>query len=689
MSVRARTNREWLDHLQLLEKYGRLAYYQTMQPVNFDQSPEAVAAIWETFMPTGTLPPETAALLDPVVLGSWRRCISRFNPQSRPRMASISSQALSSILRAQQELITVAMPFMEDIHQFTEGSGYAVILTDGAACVLVVIGDIASIRVVAEVGLQQGVYWSEDNVGTNALGMVLNQAMPVQIMGAEHYFSLFHNLISAAAPIHDVRGRVIGVLGMVGPLSRAGGHTLGVVMSGARAITNQLQANWHLEESNRRLSELNTVLGAIDEGVIVWNGNGEVMHVNQQAGDILRINPRAVVGRPLLDVVSFPADLVEIIENGGELHGVEIVLQVQRRPTRCLVTLQPVQESAARPAGYVALLSPTEHVRRIAQSQFVTQTSLTLDDVQAESAVMRQVIRQARVAARGTAPVLIGGEGGAGKNLLARAIHNEGERAERPLVDINCQAIPHELMAREMLGQEKDATTHGQISKFELADGGTLLLDQVEGLTLELQSALLHIIETGHVMRLGSSHPIPVDVRIIAATTTDLEQLVAQGSFLPHLYYRFGVFHLELPPLRERVEDLPLLAERFLARQSRDNQPKTIDPQAMEILMRYPWPGNVRELESVLERAMSQSRGDAICPADLPDVVRRGRVLMPASSHAQPIMSVTDAEREAILRAGWACGGRVTEMAVMLGIGRSTLWRKLKRHNLTPAVFKN
>ncbi len=243
-----------------------------------------------------------------------------------------------------------------------------------------------------------------------------------------------------------------------------------------------------------------------------------------------------------------------------------------------------------------------------------------------------------------------------------------------------------------MLGQEKDATTHGQPSKFELADQGTLLLDQVESLSLELQAALLHIIETRHVMRLGSSHPIPVDVRIIAATTADLEALVAQGSVLPHLYYRFGVFHLELPPLRDRVEDIPPLAERFLhaCMRTRDNQRQwTINPEAMDILLRYPWPGNVRELESVLERAMSQSReGEIVCPADLPDMVRKGRVIMPASNHAQPVMSVTDAEREAILRAGWACDGRVTEMATMLGIGRSTLWRKLKRHNLTPAIFK-
>ncbi|MEZ4518114.1 MAG: dihydroxyacetone kinase operon transcriptional regulator DhaR [Chloroflexota bacterium] len=578
---------------------------------------------------------------------------------------------------------------MEDIHQFTEGSGYAVVLTDGAICVLVVSGDPMAVEAVTMMGLQQGTYWSEDNVGTNALGLALNQAMPVQIVGAEHYFRLFHNWVTAGAPIHDVRGRIIGVLGMVGPITRASSHTLGLVMSGARAISNQLQANWYLGEANRRLSEMNTVLGAVDEGVIVWNESGEVTHANQQAGEILRINPRTVVGRPLLDVVSLPADVVEVIESGGELHGAEIVLQVRRQPTRCLITLQPVQESAAWPVSYVALLNPIEHVRRIAQSQFGAQTSLTIDDVQAKSALMRQVIRQSRVAARGTAPVLIHGEGGVGKNLLARAIHNEGERAGKPFVDINCRAIPHELMTREILGQEKDATTHGQPSKFELADGGTLLLDQIESLSLELQSALLHVIETRHVMRLGSSHPIPIDVRIIAATTADLEELVAQGSVLPHLYYRFGVFSLELPPLRDRVEDIPLLAERFMLRHAaRENRPISIDDEAMEILLRYPWPGNVRELESVLERAATQSHEGVIHSADLPEAIRRGRVLISAAPHAQPVMSVADAEREAILRAGWACEGRVTEMATMLGIGRSTLWRKLKRHNITPDVFK-
>jgi len=284
---------------------------------------------------------------------------------------------------------------------------------------------------------------------------------------------------------------------------------------------------------------------------------------------------------------------------------------------------------------------------------------------------------------------LFQGEGGVGKNLLARAIHNDGPRAGKPFIDINCRAIPHELMTREILGHEQDIHTRGQPSKFELADGGTLLLDQVENLTFELQAALLHVIETRHVTRLGSSMPIPVDVRIIAATAANLEDLVSQGSFLSHLFYRFGVFKILVPPLRERVEDIPLLAERFLARQAaHSGQTIWIEDETVRFLGRYPWPGNVRELESTLERAMSQSRDNVIRPSDLPEMVRNGRVLTGRHPLAQPVISVDEAEREAILRAGWACNGRVTEMSRLLGIGRSTLWRKMKRLNISPVIFK-
>ena len=660
-----------------------------MLPADIDTRNEAIREAWRSFTATGRLDAIEAARMDPAVVRSWRRCVNRFNPLVRPRVAPINPGALSSIMRAQLDLITIATPFIEDIHQFTEGSNYAILLADGAGCVLLVGGDPEAVAHATALGFHQGTYWSENNAGTNALGLVLLEAMPMQVIGAEHYFDFLHQTVTAAAPIHDVHGRIIGLLGMIGALESPSFHTLGLVMSAARAIGNQLQANWYLEEANQHLSQVNTILGAITEGVIVWNQEGEIHHVNEHAANILQINPRNVLGRPLGDVLRLPAELIAAIDDGVELHDVELGLQVDGRDVRAVITLRPIYEAGPQPAGYVALLNPIAHVRQIAQQQYGTQTNLSLEDVQADSAAMRRVVRQARTAARGTAPVLIMGEGGVGKNRLARAIHNDGPRANKPFIDINCQAIPHELMVREILGAEQDTNTRGQPSKFELADGGTLLLDQIETLSLEIQAALLHVIETQHVTRLGGSVPIPVDVRIIAATLSNLEDLVTQGSFIPHLFYRFGVFRVEVPPLRERVEDIPLLAERFLARHTaRANRAVWIEDEAVRFLSRYPWPGNVRELESALERAMNQARDGIIRPSDLPEMVRNGRVLSGRHPLAQPVISVDEAEREAILRAGWACNGRVTEMARMLGIGRSTLWRKMKQLDLSPKTFK-
>ena len=661
-----------------------------MLPTGFNVPPETVTRIWRTFTETGRISADDAALIDPAVVRSWRRCIVRTNPLADFRPQPINPTALASIVRGQQDLITIATPFIEDIHQFTESSDYAILLADGAGCILAIGGDSHALDKASSLGFRAGTYWSEGTAGTNALGLVLQEATAIQIVGAEHYFRVLHGIVTAGAPIHDVRGRIIGVLGMVGSVETATSHTLALVMAAARAVGNQLQANWSLEEANQHLSEVNTIVGAITEGVIVWNQKGEIRQLQAQAGDKIRTNPRAAVGRALADVLALPGEVREAIEQGDELADVELTLPMAGRDVRCMLTLRPIFEAGPLPVSYVALLSPIEHVRQIAQQQYGAQTTLSIEDVQAVSGAMRRVVRQARTAARGLAPVLVRGEGGVGKNLLARAIHNDGPRAGGPFSDINCQAIPHELMPREILGHEQDTNTRGQPSKFELAEGGTLLLDEIENLSLELQAALLHVIETRHVMRLGSSTPIPVDARIIATSTANLEDLVAQGSFLSHLYYRFGVFKIDVPSLRERVEDIPLLAERFLARQTaRESRAMWIEDEAVVTLGRYPWPGNVRELESVLERAMSQCRDGVIRATDLPEAVRDGRVLSGHYPLARPVISVGEAEREAILRAGWASRGRVTEMVRLLGIGRSTLWRKMKALDISPATFKS
>ncbi|MDQ7031047.1 MAG: sigma 54-interacting transcriptional regulator [Ardenticatenia bacterium] len=446
--------------------------------------------------------------VDPVVHRSWRRCRLRFNPHVTPHIVRANPVVLNHICLTYADLIAVARPFMEDIHQFVEGSGYVVLLTDNTGCIVDLLGDPSALRSLADVGIEQGIYWSEGLMGTNAIALALVEAMPVQITGSQHFFHAHHGLTCSAAPVHDARGRIIGVLAMAGRAETAHPHTLAIVMAAARAITNQFQTDMYLQEANRRLAELNSVFGAISEGVLSWNSDGIITHINHQAGLILGVVPRAVLGRRLSDVVELPERLLNADLAGGGVRDVEATLRVVNGvPVDCLVSLQPVCEGQERVIGCILTLRPIERVRRLVHRLVGARATFTLNDVLGQSPAMQRVRHQARLAAKGQAPVLLRGEPGVGKTPLAQAIHNESMRATGPFITLNCRAIPHELMVSEFLGYEggafSGAVAEGRPSKFELADGGTLYLEEIDALSLEMQAALLQTINTGHVLRLG------------------------------------------------------------------------------------------------------------------------------------------------------------------------------------------
>ncbi|MCA9920951.1 MAG: PTS-dependent dihydroxyacetone kinase operon transcriptional regulator DhaR [Anaerolineales bacterium] len=661
-----------------------------MQPSSYPIEFGILRNYWRQFVQNGEISVIDTTPLDPAVYSSWQRCKPRVDPYKTVRPTILKGGALGTLLRSHSELMSMAIPFMEDMHQFMEGSDSAILITDGSGCVLAMEGDAAAKSMVQARDLGVGAYWSEGSLGTNALGISLLTTMPMQVVGAEHYFQQFHDLTTTAAPIHDVNGRNIAIIAVVNLALKSTSHTLSLVMAVARAISNQLQANLYLAEANHHLTELRTILSTMTEGVIAWNADKIVTHVNKQAGKLLEVTAASALGQPIGKVIKLPRLLQDAVDNYTELHDVElsIALAEGARRENVLVSLHVIAGFTAS-SGQILMLRPIEQVRRIVHQQVGSNAMLKLDDVLALSPSMRPVLRQARIAARGNAPVLLQGEGGVGKNHLARAIHNAGDRASHPFIAIDCHALPRELLMSELLGYGQDAEQNERPSKFELVNGGTIFLDRVENLSMEMQSALLHIVETGHVLRLGSFYPVSVDVRIIVATSANLADAVAAGTFLSHLYYRFGVFHLKIPPLRERVEDVPLLVERFLSRLSKAQGKQVhLTDSAFSVLHHYPWPGNVRELEMVLERAIYLSQDGRIDVVHIPEVVRNGRVVTGSYPDAQPVLSASEAEREAILRAGWANKGHVTEMAKQLGIGRTTLWRKMKRHNITTESFK-
>jgi two-component system response regulator AtoC len=333
-------------------------------------------------------------------------------------------------------------------------------------------------------------------------------------------------------------------------------------------------------------------------------------------------------------------------------------------------------------------------INRILEMQTVRARCASLEDrcrqehqeIIGTSAAIRKIFTMLSQIAPSDSTVLISGESGTGKELAANALHKDSLRADKPYIRINCAAIPEGLLESEFFGHEKGAFTGAyakKLGRFELADGGTLLLDEIGDLPLGLQAKLLRVLETGECERLGSTRTTKVDVRLLCATAKDLKQEVEEGRFRQDLLYRLSVIPLHMPPLRERVEDIPLLVSHFLHEFSRKRGiPLTLSDEAMQCLLSYDFPGNVRELKNIIERVSVLSAGPVISLEDLPGDLqnpKNGRAVSPLLPLAE---CMARTEKQFIIGALTHSGNNRTKAAAVLGISRKNLWEKMKLHRI-------
>ncbi len=328
----------------------------------------------------------------------------------------------------------------------------------------------------------------------------------------------------------------------------------------------------------------------------------------------------------------------------------------------------------------LAIRRGLEQRRRAASAPAAAGRTPELTSIVGRSRPMLEVYKLIAMVAQARTTVLVVGESGSGKELVARAIHDQGPRAQKPFLAVNCAALPEPLLESELFGHVRGAFTSAVADKrglFEEASGGTLFLDEIGDMSPPLQSKVLRVLQEQEVRRVGEATGTKVDVRVITATNQRLKALVDAGRFREDLYYRLNVVAIEIPPLRDRPGDLPLLVDHFLAKHARaaGRAAPTLAPEAMEILKRYPFPGNVRELEHALERAVTLSKRPVILADDLPDAIR--------SFTAARLPSLTDVERAHIERVLRETGGNRQAAAEILGIDRTTLWRKIKQYGLT------
>lgn len=477
-----------------------------------------------------------------------------------------------------------------------------------------------------------------------------------------------------------------------------GGNTVGAIAI-FQDLTDLEQVAAELESVRTLQHTLRTVLDIAYDGIVVVDKEGYITFFNQSLAEFFGLEPRDAIGRHVTGVL-----------DNSRLHivartGVPETSQLQQvGGSYYVVSRLPIVENG-RVVGAVGkmMFRNLEEIRELArrmdnlenQLSFYREelqkkggTSYTLDSIITVSPAMMQLKREAMQAARGISTVLIRGGSGTGKELFAQAIHAASPRREGPFVKVNCASIPEHLLESEFFGYDPGAFTGarrgGKPGRFELAHGGTIFLDEIGDMSSSLQAKLLRVLQDRAFDRVGGTHPIQVDVRVVAATNRDLEDMVAGGAFREDLFYRLNVIVLTIPPLRERPEDIAPLVHCFLRKYNGIFGIRVTDlhAEALEVLKQYQWPGNVRELENVIERAVNFATGSIVKEKDLPAYLRRRNFESGRQASAGNYRErLGDAEREIIISALKAAEGNKTRAARMLGISRSRLYVKLKKLN--------
>lgn len=437
-------------------------------------------------------------------------------------------------------------------------------------------------------------------------------------------------------------------------------------------------------------AQLEAVLETVNEAVTIIDKDDVVVGWSRKAQEMYNIAPEDILGRKIEDF--FSSLVVTEVLNSGEVRD---SYHQPCRGTHVLINASPIVLEGQALGSVGAERDITETVYLHNELSKASNQMLLMGEekkkgageggfsrIWGKSKKLEETIVLAKKVAATEAAVLIRGETGTGKELFAEAIHQESPRREGPFVVVNCAALPPSLFESELFGYEGGMGRYDQEAKpgkFELAQGGTLFLDEVDGLQPEMQVKLLRALQSKKIYRQGSTEPIEIDVRILASTHQDLEKLVAAGSFREDLYYLLNVITLEIPPLRERKDDLPQLAYLFAQEFGKKHGKKIgeMTPELMSAFLNYTWPGNIGELRNVIERLVVLSEGDTLTTAHLPPTLKNS--LSPNKTPSGNLTEMTErTERQLILETLKETGGNKTKAAKLLGVSRSTLYYKMK-----------
>jgi len=638
-----------------------------------DSDPNQLIKQWEAFIQDNRY---DNSLVRELIVRSWQRCKDLKVDPFTNTILTVKLIELKERIERRKHLVETARPFMRQIYSLIRGSGYQVVLADEEGLLLEVLGDPHIIRRTRQVQLSPGGNWNELIKGTNAIGTAIAEDQPVQVHGIEHFCKPNHFLTCSAAPIHSPDGRMIGIFDVTGDSFYYNPHTLAMVVATVTAIEKELRIKRETARSYFYLSSTEDIADRLGEGIVTIDNNGAILHMNKTAARMLK-SDRGSTNNCLF------GDLLTLVNDGTlhNLHGHQI----------SIVKSEIIKDHLGHKIGETIYLREVQE----AQTNRPYAAYYHFGDIVGSSPSIQRAKILAIQAAKSRANVLIYGESGTGKELFAQSIHNASSYKNGPFIPVHCAAIPETLLESELFGYEEGAFTGakrgGQVGKFELAQGGTIFLDEISELSPSGQVKLLRVLQTRKALKLGSKTEIDLDIRIISATNKDLLEETAKGNFRKDLYYRLNVIPIRIPPLRERLEDIPELVRHITSKISKvlDLGDIKITDGLYKRLIEHDWQGNVRELENVIERAMALMDKDCtihegliffddplitVYANELPKVMKRD-ALRESVHHGA---SLSQIELQVIMDCVKRNNGNVSKAALQLGISRATLYRKLR-----------
>ncbi len=646
-----------------------------------DNHPDfAIKKAWEDYLTLGEI---RSPAVREVVSASWKRC-REFGVDPRQMKAPLQAadDRIEEFQHHYRHLMDAASETVSQISLQIEGNGVIFLISDPAGVILAASGDPSTLDVAREQHIMPGGNWNEAGSGTNAVGCAIALGQPVLIRASEHFCEGVKSWSCAASVIRDpLDGSVLGVFDISGIDQRFDLQGARLALLGSQLIERALAERawahraslleYYIERSER----------LPNDGLILLDKSGHMICANNHARRTLGVRN-----------VSLDDNHLGSDQELSARHNNGLWDREKNNPDK---HFEPIRYGDMDIGSLVII--PNRSRRPVTAAVH----GAAFQAVVGRSKALQSAIERARRFVNSNLSVLLTGETGTGKEVFARCIHNAGPRANAPFIGVNCGAIPKDLLASELFGYAAGAFTGarrtGMPGKLEQANGGTLLLDEIGAMPLELQAYLLRVLEERVVTRLGDTRARPLNLRVLSATSRDLKTAVAEGQFREDLYYRLAGAEIVLPPLRDRPEDIEELATYFLQQySSHHGGQKTMSPQAMTALVCYRWPGNVRELRNAIEHALALSDLDILDTECFPSAIRGAGEHEPPVATAMvypPALAAFDAasitytpreraERDLIIDVLRTERGNLSRVAKRLSMSRTTLYRRLESYGL-------